>query len=189
VWLRPDSDDPKAAFPPGAVPAAGEDEHSVTAGREGFTPRVLAVRAGDRLTFENPTPIAFNVRYQRHAADAPMGGETGEFNVLLPPSRSHATKPLPPLRVCDTVADSIHPWVKAYVWSFDHPYFAVTDAWGQFTIPDAPAGTYRLVVWHEAVGYRGGAKGRLGTPVTVKGGKLDLGRVPLTSPNWDAKND
>jgi RNA polymerase sigma factor (sigma-70 family) len=190
VWLRPDSDDPKATFPADRTPAAEAREHFVTAGREGFTPRILAVRAGDRVTFGNPTPIAFNVRYQRAAGMVPMGGETGEFNVLLPADRTHTTKPLPALRIGDMYADSIHPWVKGYVWSFDHPYFAVTDSKGNFSIPNAPAGTWRLMVWHEKVGYRDGAKGRLGTPVTVRGdGKMELGRVVMSSPGWNEKDE
>ena len=44
--------------------------------------------------------------------------------------------------------------MKGYVWAFDHPYSAVTDAAGNFTIPNAPVGAWRLVVWHEAVGFR-----------------------------------
>jgi hypothetical protein len=33
----------------------------------------------------------------------------------------------------------------------DHPYAAVTDAEGAFTIPDLPSGKHTFVVWHEAV--------------------------------------
>jgi hypothetical protein len=35
----------------------------------------------------------------------------------------------------------------------DHPYFAVTDAQGNFEIKNAPAGTQKVVAWQEAVGY------------------------------------
>jgi hypothetical protein len=35
-----------------------------------------------------------------------------------------------------------------------HPYFAVTDASGRFTLPDLPPGTYTLEVWHERLGTR-----------------------------------
>jgi hypothetical protein len=31
----------------------------------------------------------------------------------------------------------------------DHPYGALTDDKGEFTIPDLPAGQHRFVVWHE----------------------------------------
>jgi hypothetical protein len=35
----------------------------------------------------------------------------------------------------------------------DHPYYAVTDAQGNFEIKNAPAGTQKVVVWQEAVGF------------------------------------
>ena len=34
----------------------------------------------------------------------------------------------------------------------NHPFFAVSDSSGRFDIPGLPAGTYRLVVWHEVFG-------------------------------------
>jgi hypothetical protein len=39
--------------------------------------------------------------------------------------------------------------MKGYIASFEHPYFAVTDEDGWFTLPKAPAGKYRLIVWQE----------------------------------------
>ncbi len=44
---------------------------------------------------------------------------------------------------------SIHAWMKGYIGVFNHPYFVVTDADGKFTLKNAPAGKYRLMVWHE----------------------------------------
>lgn len=46
---------------------------------------------------------------------------------------------------------TIHPWTHGYVLVFDHPYFAVTDTDGKFTIDSLPPGTYRLMVWHEGL--------------------------------------
>ena len=45
-----------------------------------------------------------------------------------------------------TVSCTIHPWMRAWIRVFDHPYYAVTDDNGHFEIKDAPAGEYRLVV-------------------------------------------
>jgi hypothetical protein len=42
----------------------------------------------------------------------------------------------------------------AYIHVFDHPYFAVTDERGMFTISNLPAGTYVLKAWHEDAGVR-----------------------------------
>jgi hypothetical protein len=41
-----------------------------------------------------------------------------------------------------------HPWAEAYLATFDHPYFAVTDADGSFRIDEIPPGRYTLKVWH-----------------------------------------
>ena len=42
-----------------------------------------------------------------------------------------------------------HPWMRAYMAVFDHPYFAVTRKDGGFTIDSLPPGTYTMMVWHE----------------------------------------
>jgi hypothetical protein len=34
----------------------------------------------------------------------------------------------------------------------DHPFFAVTDENGEFSISGLPAGSYTLAVWHERLG-------------------------------------
>ena len=46
----------------------------------------------------------------------------------------------------------IHGWMKAWVAYVPHPYFAVTNEKGEFTLEDVPAGTYKLGYWHEACG-------------------------------------
>jgi hypothetical protein len=70
--------------------------------------------------------------------------------------------------------------MKAWVGIFDHPYFAVTDKNGKFEIKDAPAGKYRLFVWHEEVGYLGGVKGRNGQVITIKkDGTTDVKQLKL----------
>ncbi len=42
-----------------------------------------------------------------------------------------------------------HPWTRAFVAVFDHPYFDVTVRSGAFELDSIPPGTYRLKVWHE----------------------------------------
>jgi hypothetical protein len=69
---------------------------------------------------------------------------------------------------------SIHPWMNGYVRIFDHPYYAVTDEDGAFTLSNAPIGNYRLVVWHETKGFQGGAAGRFGTPIVINGPATQL---------------
>jgi hypothetical protein len=48
---------------------------------------------------------------------------------------------------CDT-----HAWMRGYIYVFDHPFFAVTDERGEFSIPDLPPGRYVVRAWHEEAG-------------------------------------
>ena len=39
--------------------------------------------------------------------------------------------------------------MKSWVLVQDHPYFAVTDSKGNFTIENIPPGTYEVIAWQE----------------------------------------
>ncbi len=47
------------------------------------------------------------------------------------------------------VRDVDHSWPTAFIAVFDHPYYAVTNAEGRFSIEGVPAGSYTLHAWHE----------------------------------------
>jgi hypothetical protein len=46
---------------------------------------------------------------------------------------------------------ALHQWTHGYIAVFDHPYFAVTDANGAFTIDSLAPGRYKMLVWHEGM--------------------------------------
>jgi hypothetical protein len=50
------------------------------------------------------------------------------------------------------VACDLHPWMRAWWLVLDHPYAAISDAEGKFTIADLPPGNYEFRVWHEKFG-------------------------------------
>jgi hypothetical protein len=143
-----------------------------------LVPHVAIVRAGSDVVFRNASTRPENVKW--------VSVKNGEFNPLLPPNFSAfridqaKTERLP-----IGVEASIHPWMKAYVWVLDHPYFAVTDDDGNFEIRFAPKGNLRLVVWQETTGFRGGREGRWGEAVRVPSGRLDLGEIKLKPPAKD----
>ncbi len=39
--------------------------------------------------------------------------------------------------------------MSAYILVFSHPFFAVTDADGQYSIADVPSGSHTVTVWSE----------------------------------------
>ena len=127
-----------------------------------FGPHVLACRVGDTIVVKNPAAFGHNFFW--------TSDNNGNMNVNLPANAKHVFKnPLaaessPILYKC-----SVHPWMTGYVRIFDHPYFAVTDAEGRFTIKNAPAGDYQIVYWHENVGFKDGKAGRLGFPIAIAG--------------------
>jgi RNA polymerase sigma factor (sigma-70 family) len=180
VSLRTDSDRVDSVFPVGSIHpdlvVAKPRDHAIVASREGFTPRITAARAGDRLVLRNPTPVPFTVNCQRSS-----GGRGSEFNVLMPPGRMHTTPPLPALALADSLTDNIHHWVEARVWAFAHPYFAVTDAAGDFTIASAPVGTWRLLAWHEKAGFCAGGRHGIRIEISRDG---SLAPIVLESPRW-----
>jgi hypothetical protein len=73
-----------------------------------------------------------------------------EFNFAMPKvvkekKASFAISEADPFYIkCD-----VHPWMKAWVLVSDHPYFAVTDSNGNFSIDGIPAGSYEVVCWQE----------------------------------------
>lgn len=158
VWLRPDLENRDPAFPENKILRKHEaKERAVEVKDCQFTPRITLARPGDTIRFKNPAPLATNVRYDSTARGP--GAKFGQFNVLLAANTGDytATETLQRGRVADMFQSSIHTWMRGFVWCFDHPYAAVTDAEGKFSIPNAPVGTWRLVIWHEKYGFSGGA--------------------------------
>jgi len=172
VWLRPDTENRKDVIKPEQIKPAlakvASKNHVVDQPCCQFEPRVLAVRAGDTLEVKNSAPVNHNIKYD--GANA--------FNVNLPPGMSHKMQqPFAADNAIVPFSCSIHPWMAGKIRIYDHPYFAVTDANGDFEIKDAPAGKFRVVYWHE-LGFHKGKGGYLGFPETLTGPVTTL--KPLT---------
>jgi plastocyanin len=171
VWLRPNNANAAVKFQPG-------DIHPADAKRKAedviidqpcclFTPRVLAARVGDTIVVKNPAAINHNFFW--------TSANNGELNINIPPNGQHRfANPLVAESSPIQYKCTVHPWMTGYVRIFDHPYFAVTDADGKFEIKNAPAGNWRIVYWHESVGFKGGKEGRTGDPISIPGNTLEM---------------
>ncbi|MFO0863621.1 MAG: hypothetical protein U0744_02995 [Gemmataceae bacterium] len=143
-----------------------------------FIPHAIAIREGQNLIAKNGSTIGHNFKYTGN----PNVPENAGNNFLLPPGAQKKIEGLVADRLPIAVECNIHPWMKGWVRVFDHPYFAVTDEDGKFEIKDAPAGDFRILVWHGSGGWLGGAAGRNGKEVTIKSGANDLGTTEYPPP-------
>jgi hypothetical protein len=122
-----------------------------------FVPHVLAVRSGQAVEFRNSDVANHGVR----ASSLEPGNQ---FNVMIPfgerDSHRFVTSKRPVAIGCP-----IHSAMAAWIFVFDHGYFAVTDKAGRFSLPPVPLGRYTLHVHHPDGGLR------KSEPITLKAGK------------------
>ena len=110
-----------------------------------FTPHVQIVPVGKRITMLNSDRIMHNVHIFSNINKAVNKPHSKMVRKMKLPKVS---KPEGPVEIkCD-----IHGWMSAWAAYVPHPYFAVTNEKGEFTLEDVPAGEYKLGYWHEACG-------------------------------------
>ena len=147
----------KKGLPEGKSYNAPKEGALVNQKKSMFRPRVQGVFVGQEVSMRNSDPLIHNVRS--------LSEENRPFNIGQPagtPDRKKVFKDKEgPIELrCD-----FHPWMRAYLFVMEHPYFAVTDAQGHFTIKGLPVGNYTLAIWHEAFGEQE-------QKITVKSGGL-----------------
>jgi hypothetical protein len=131
-----------------------------------FRPRVQGASVGQQITISSEDPVLHNTHPQNAVTNATI------YNIALPFKGFSVTKPLPATPELIKVKCDAHEWMHAWIWEFDHPYFATTGDDGRFTIKDVPPGTYTLVAWQEAAGEKS-------MSVTVAAGKTVTADIQL----------
>jgi plastocyanin len=146
----------------GSFPAPSEpatlDQNGCT-----YHPRMLAVMVGQDLTIKNSDSTLHNIH--------PRPKKNEEFNVGQPRQGMETTKSFSQAEMMIPVGCDVHPWMRAYISVFEHPFFAVTAADGSYEIKGLPAGEYEVEAVHPALDVTSGS-------VTVGDGEaasLDLG--------------
>ena len=110
-----------------------------------FNPHVRLLPVGQRLTMLNPDKIMHNVHI--------FSRENPAFNRSQPGSRRKM--PVKAVKKAEgpvAVKCDVHGWMKAWIAYIPHPYFALSDENGKYTLENVPPGTYKLGYWHEACG-------------------------------------
>jgi plastocyanin len=124
-----------------------------------FAPEVVTIRVGDSVKFTNSDQATHNVR---------AAGDLANINVTMPAGGAGNTIKFDRaggVRRPVEIGCVFHSNMRAWIFVFDHPFYAVTKANGKFKLADVPAGEYELEMAHPAGGLR------WKKPVTVKAGE------------------
>lgn len=108
-----------------------------------YRPHVQGIMVGQTLKIRNSDTTLHNINCQAKV------NPVFNFGQPTPSVRERIfRKPEAAIKFkCD-----VHPWMNAWLFVMDHPYFAVTGRDGSFSIPDLPPGDYTLAAWHEKFG-------------------------------------
>jgi hypothetical protein len=109
-----------------------------------YVPHLLGVRVGQTLMISNDDPTTHNTH--------PNPRDNEEWNQSQAPGAQPLLKSFKRPEVFIPIKDNQHPWQKAYVGVFSHPFFAISDESGNYRIEGLPPGHYSLVAWHERFG-------------------------------------
>jgi len=121
-----------------------------------FVPHITAVEQGTTVEFLNSDSVAHNVFWPSISGNKKLGHNLGTW----PKGQRQSFKFDNPGVV--SLLCNVHPEMAAYVIVSPTPYFAETNAAGEFKIENVPDGAYSVTAWHE------GAKNK-SNPVKVAG--------------------
>jgi len=110
-----------------------------------FQPHVLAVPLGATVQFLNSDKVQHNIFWPAISGDKKMSHNLGTWPTGQERSFKFDTPGVVPL-LCN-----LHPEMSGYVIVSPTPYYAVTDASGNFKITDVPDGSYTVSAWHEGM--------------------------------------
>lgn len=131
VWVK----EVKGTFEPPAKPAVIDQVGCQ------YSPHVTAAMAGQKVEFHNSDSTAHNLKFTSQ--------NNGQFNEGQPVKDMVKDVVFSKAEEQMHLACSVHAWMNAYIFTFDHPFFAVSDENGEFEIKGLPAGKYTLTSWHE----------------------------------------
>jgi plastocyanin len=123
-------------YPPPAEPVVLDQTQCL------YQPYVMGMMVGQKLQIKNSDTFMHNVHASPLAAD---GAEA--FNIPQNAGQSNDKTFTHPEVLVKFQCD-VHNWMFAYIGVMSNPYFAVTDADGNFKIPNLPPGDYTLTAYH-----------------------------------------
>lgn len=122
-----------------------------------FVPHTLLARTGQTILIKNKDPVAHNT----HTYPVRNSQFNSSVSAKGTPLVYEEKEKVPVSVKCD-----FHAWMKAWHLPLDHPYAAITDKDGKFTIKNLPPGKHKFTIWHETSGVLDG-----GYVVVIDGSK------------------
>ena len=128
-----------------------------------YLPYMLAVQTGQKILVKNSDPVLHNIH------PTPLAAGNKEENKAQVPGQPDLTFVFPSPEIFLRFKCDVHPWMFAYACVVDHPYFAVSDKDGKYTIKDVPDGKYTLEAYHRKAAP---ASSPMTAEIEVKGGSV-----------------
>jgi plastocyanin len=110
-----------------------------------FNPHVMVVQQGTTVDFLNSDNVQHNVFWPSVSGNKKEGHNMGTWPKGEKRSFTFATPGVVSL-LCN-----VHPEMAGYIIVSPTPYFAETDANGNYKIENVPDGKYNVVAWHEGM--------------------------------------
>ena len=107
-----------------------------------YEPHVVALMTEQPFEIENNDPTMHNVH--------PMPKHNRQWSTSQPAGSAALKSSFARPEFAMSVLCNVHPWMRALVFVFDHPYFAVTSKTGKFELENLPPGRYTIEAWQEA---------------------------------------
>ena len=121
-------------------------QNKVTLDQKGcmYEPHVVALMTNQPLEIGNDDPVAHNIH--------PLAKVNKQWNRSEPPGAPPILTSFPRPELAMHVICKVHPWMSAFLFIFDNPYYAVTSTDGTFDLKNVPPGTYTVEAWQEQFG-------------------------------------
>lgn len=110
-----------------------------------FTPHLMVVQQGTTVEFLNSDTVQHNVFWPSVSGNKKEGHNLGTWPKGEKKAFKFDTPGVIPL-LCN-----VHPEMSGYIVVSPTPYFAETDASGNYKIENVPDGKYNVVAWHEGM--------------------------------------
>jgi plastocyanin len=127
----------KNSFDPSAEPAVLDQKDCQ------YTPHVLSLQVKQQIKIVTSDDTTHNVH--------PQPKNNAEWNKSQPPKGDPLLESFARAEVIPVKCNQ-HAWMKAFIGVFNHPFHAVTDKDGNYTIKGLPTGEYTIEAWHERLG-------------------------------------